>query len=57
MFMLIVSNHVFTCFGKVVMSQRKCFLSYIDDCFDCGVFGFQIGVCEVERKVGMTLID
>ena len=30
MFMLMVCDHVFTCFGKVVMSQCKCFLSCID---------------------------
>ena len=54
--MLMMSDHVFTCFGKVVTSQCKCFLSCINKGFDCGVFGFQIGVCEVERKVGITLI-
>ena len=43
MFVLIVSDYVFMCFSKIVMSQRKCFLLCITKSFDCGVFGFQIG--------------
>ena len=54
--MLIVDNHVFTCFDKIITSQRKCFLSCINKDFNCSVFGFQIGAGEVERKVGITLV-
>ena len=56
MFMLMMSDYVFTCLDKVVTSQSKCFLSCVDQSFNCGVFGFQIGAGEVKRKVGVTLI-
>ena len=55
-FVLMMSNHAFTCFGKVVTSQCKCFLSCINKGFSCGVFGFQIGIGEVERKVSIMLM-
>ena len=55
--MSIVFDHGFASFDKMIAGKRKKFLSGVEKRFYSSILRFEIRTSEVEREVGMTLVD